>query len=120
MTRSTLSRSSLALLFAAGLLLLPACGGGSSGDSTPPATGSIQVLNNTGTDLVDVEVWQNGAKVAEIGGGLVLGGSWTFSNLAPGVYDVHGFQPGAGLTLILFYLDNTVQSGLTTNLTLTP
>jgi ABC-type oligopeptide transport system substrate-binding subunit len=114
-----LTRFATALLFASALALsLAACGGG--GSSSSPGQGAIQVLNNTGQDLTDVSVWQAGNKVASIGGGLVLGGSWTFSNLPAGTYDVNALTPGVPFGIVLHYLDNVVISGQTTNLTMTP
>ena len=120
MIHAAFSRRTLALVGAAAMLLAIGCGGGGGGDDPAQGTGSIQVLNNTGMDLADVEIQMDGSTVDEIGGGLVSGGSWTFSDLEPGVYDVLAFPGGGGIQVILFFNDNTVQSGQTTNVTMTP
>lgn len=109
----TVSCAALLSLFLAG------CGGGGGGDD-PVGTGALQVLNNTGQDLAGVAVYQSGGKVDEIGGGLAQGASWTFSNLPAGVYDVQAYPPGNPVSMILFYDDNVVTAGGTTNLTMTP
>lgn len=119
MIHATSSRWTLGLLCAAVLLLGVGCGGG-GGDDSSADTGSIQVLNNTGLDLAGVAVYQDGTRVAEIGGGLVSGGSWTFGDLEPGVYDIQAYPPGPGFVAILFYDDNVVNGGQTTNVTMTP
>jgi len=98
--------------------MLTSCGGGGSSDTA--STGSLQVLNNTGQDLADVEVWQGITKLSEIGGGLAQGASWTFSNLAAGSYDVKAFPGGGGVQLILTYFNVLVLPDLTTPYTMTP
>lgn len=93
------------------------CGGSSS---NAPSVGSLQVLNSTGVDLVNVEIWQSGGMVTELGTGLALGASWTFTGLAEGIYEVRAFRGGGGIQPILFYMDNQVVGGQTTSLTMTP
>ena len=118
MIRSNQTNRVFALVGLVCILGLTACGGGGGGDV--PATGAIQVLNNTGMDLAGVAVYEGTTRLDEIPGGLALGASWTFSSLAPGVYDVQAYPPGPGIQPIMFYLSNTVTSGQTTALTLTP
>ncbi|MDJ0976573.1 MAG: hypothetical protein QNJ98_19105 [Planctomycetota bacterium] len=109
-------RSPIGLLCGAALLFLTACGGGGGGDAAQ--LGALQVLNNTGIDLAEVEIRQGGMTIAQIGGGLAQGASWTFDTLPAGQYDVRAFPPGIGM--IMEYLGNTVVGGQTTNLTMTP
>ena len=100
------------------------CGGGSGGGGQPasgPSSGAIQVLNNSGMDLADVEIHVvGGAKVDEIGGGLAQGATFLFGNLPAGTYDVLAFPPGSGIQKILRYDNNVVAAGQMTDLTLTP
>ena len=104
----------------AAAVLFTACGGGGGDDSTP-GTGSLQVLNNTGVDLANVQLENaDGTMVAEIGGGLAQGATFLFANLAPGSYDVLGFPGGGGVQQILFYTDNVVQAWQITNVTMVP
>lgn len=122
MIRSKQTTRLLALVGMVCMLSLTACGGGGGGGDAP-ASGAIQVLNNTGLDLAGVAVYQGTTKVDETPGGLALGASWTFSTLAPGVYDIQAYPPGtpgSPVSAIMFYLSNTVASGQTTSLTLTP
>ena len=56
MIHSTRSRFALGLLGAALFLFLTACGGDSGNGAVGPSEGALQVLNNAGIDLLDVEV----------------------------------------------------------------
>ena len=114
-----LQRVTILCCAAALALCLSACGGGSGGGGTTLPNGALQVLNNTGSDLQNVEVRQGLTTIDGIGGGLAQGSSWTFSNLPPGIYDVHAFLPGQ-MGTILHYYGLTVTSAQTTNFTMTP